>query len=176
MADGFDYYIFQTTMVRKKIEEEIDFYEKSEFKNEILVSDIIKYLKTRLGVNIPEQKTVASYDKFGNRREIKKMNLEDYGKDMNIMMFKLPWEKLKEINKIIKIEEYINNLKYSNKVSEKKISENRSYVRNEIINNIKEKKFAKNKNVVEYDEENMVITSINCIKKANRLYDVDWNF
>ena len=108
MADGFDYYAFQTSIARKKIEEEIDFYEKSEFKNEILVIDRIKYLKNRLGINIPEQKTVASYDKFGNKREIKKMNLEDYGKDMNIMMFKLPWEKLKEINK------YHANLKFTN--------------------------------------------------------------
>lgn len=96
---------------------------------------------------------------------------------MNITTFDRPWNKLKEIHKIMKINEFVDNLEYKpKKISAEKITKNKQYLKDEIIDGLKTKKFLKNKSVIEYDQHKMSIISIDSIiyNKKTHKYEVDW--
>jgi len=173
----FDYYTFQTNLAIDKINEEIQFYENCEYNRIPLITDHVAYLKGRIGVNKYNSQTVCSIDKSGNKCEIKKMNLDEYTKDMNIITFDRPWAKLKEIHKIMKINEFIDGLKYEpKKISTELIEKNKQHIKNEIIDGLRTKKFLKNKSVIEYDRQRLCITSITSLvyNKKKYKYDIDW--
>ena len=173
---AFDYYTFQTNLAVKKINEEIEFYEKCRFSNVPLVTEYVTYLKARVGGNKYTPKTLSSIDRSGNKYEINKMNLDEYSKDMNTMTFDRPWNKLKELHKIIKINEFVDSLKYE-KAEPAVVDKNKQYVKDTIIEGLKMKKFLKNKSVIEYDRQKMVIISISCLvyNKKKHVYDIDWD-
>lgn len=173
--NNFDYYSFQIRNARNKICEEIDFYEKCEFHNINLVKDYLCYLKDRIG-DKHAITSVTQYDYFGNKREIKKMNMDEYVKDIDIMMFNRAWNRLKEIHKFMKIKEFINGLKFGKKASKEAIEDNKKYLIDELYDGIKTKKFSKNKHEIVYDKEKMEITSISCLdfNKETGLYDIEW--
>lgn len=178
MTEGFDFYVYQINMGRKKLNEEINFYESSEYCREYVIAERITYLKSRLGISGYNQKILSSFDRNGNKYEIKKMNLDDYAKDMDIIVFNLPWDKLREIHKTMKIEEYISKLDYPKQKSSKdKINKNKLFLKDEIISGLKNKKFAKNKSTVDYDQVKMEITSISCVvyNKKRDVYEIDWD-
>ncbi len=174
----FDYYKFQTNIAIEKITEEINFYESCEYHGVLPVTERVIYLRNRLGLNKPNSSMVESFDRYGNKFEVKKMNLDEYAKDMNSLVFNRPWNKLKEFHKIMKIDEYVDNLTYdSKKSSEEKINKNKQYIKDKIIEGLRTKKFTKNKSVIEYDQNKMIIKSISCldhIKKKNS-YEIDWD-
>jgi hypothetical protein len=174
---SFDYYAFQTKSTIDKINSEIEFYENCDYSAAPFVLEYVVYLKSRIGGAKYSPKFVCSIDRAGNCREIKKMNLDEYAKDMNIMTFNHPWPKLKELHKIMKFTEFIDGLKYSSKITESKITKNRLYLKDELIDGLKNKKFLKNKNVIQYDQEKMVIKSIDCLSlnKKKGIYEIDWD-
>lgn len=175
---SFDYYNFQEKTARGKISEEINFYENCIYKDDTPVKDYIDYLKSRIGINSKQESLkIIRYDNSGNKREIKKMNLDEYSKDMDVFVFKKPWNKLREFHKTMKIKEFIKGLKYKKKVKPELIEKNKSYLYHEIVNGIKEKKFGKNKTEVIYDQDSMIIVSISCIypNKKTNLYAIDWD-
>lgn len=176
---NFDYYTFQINIVIEKINEEIDFYTKSEYANHYPINEYIAYLKQRIGIDKLETTAMMQYDNAGNRREIKKMNLDEYSKDLDILVYKKPWNKLKEFHKIVKIKEFINRLEYNNKkeVNKKQIEKNKKYIKDEICSGLKNKKFGKNKSTIEYDPEPMTITSVSSVwyNKKTGLYEIDWD-
>ena len=173
----FDYYTFQTNLAIERINEEINFFEQCDYNRVPLITDHIAYLKTRLGGNKYNSLTVTSFDKEGNKREIKKMNLDEYTKDMNTISFNRPWNKLREIHKIMKITEFADALKYKNNLSATKIEKNKLYVRDGIIEGLKMKKFLKNKSVIDYDCTKMMIISISSLvyNKKRHLYEINWD-
>jgi hypothetical protein len=172
---AFNYYDFQTKLAIDRINIEIEFYENCDYSCAPFVQEYVTYLKGRIGGTKHTSKFVCSVDRSGNCHQIKKMNLDEYGKDMNVMIFDHPWSKLKELHKIMKINEFVDGLKYS-KTPEAKVNKNRQYLKQELIDGIQNKKFLKNKNRIEYDQEKMVITSIDCISlnKKKGVYQIDW--
>lgn len=174
---NFDYYTFRINSATEKINEEISFYEHCEFVDAETINEYITYLRSRISINKPMAISMAHYDKSGNRFEISKMNMDEYAKDMDIMMFKKPWNKLREFHKIMKIKEFIDNLSYGSKAKQSNIDKNREFLKKEICGGLKTKKFGKNKSEVIYDEENMIITSISSVdfNKKTGLYDLDWD-
>lgn len=162
--NNFDYYNFQIKYVTEKINKEIDFYQKSEFNDVYPFDEYLIYLKNRLGID-KEEKYNYNYGKA----EFQKMNLDEYSKDMDILVFQKPWNKLREFHKIMKIKEYIDNLVIK--------KQNKKYLKDELEKGLKEKRFTKNKSSVIYDSENMIIEEISCMiyNKKSKTYTIDWN-
>ena len=175
---NFDYYHFQENTAIEKINEEHNFYENSRYKDVYPIQDYLTYLKSRIGIDRIEFNIMTHYDGFGNKCEIKKMNRDEYfEKDMNIFMFKKPWNKLREFHKIMKIKEFVEGLMFGKKAKTKEIAKNKAYLKQEICGGLKTKRFGKNKSEVIYDQANMIITSISCLdfNKKTGLYEIDWD-
>lgn len=175
--NNFDYYKFQIDCGIEKINEEIEFYTNCSYANIYPINEYLIYLKYRIGIDRIEPTSMNHYDKAGNKCEIKKMNMDEYGKDLNIMVYKKSWTKLREFHKIMKIKEYIDGLTFGKKCKQKDIDKNKKYLKQEICAGLKTKKFGKNKAVVDYDQDKMVITSITCLEynKKTGLYEIDWD-
>jgi hypothetical protein len=173
----FDYYSFRKKTVTDKINEEIAFYENSNYHNVHPIKEYLIYLKNRIGTNRVEPTTMMHYDNSGNKQEIKIMNLDEYTKEINIMEFKKPWNKLREFQKIMKIKEYIDDLEYGKKANQKDIIKNKKFIKEEICFGLKNKKFGKNKSEILYDQKNMTIMSISSLNynKKTGLYELDWD-
>lgn len=174
----FEYYTFQTNLAIDKISEEIEFYENCEFNTAPFITDYVIYLKSRIGNSKHNAQVSCSVDKFGNKCEIKKMNLDEYTKDMDIITFDRPWNKLKELHKIMKINEFVEKLDYKTaNISPERIAKNKQYIKAELIDGLKTKKFLKNKSVIEYDQHKMCIISITSVfyNKKKYKYEVDWS-
>lgn len=173
---NFDYYNFRIKSVTNQILKEIQFYESSVYSKTCPMNDYLMYLKNRIGTDKIEKNTVIHYDKQGVACEFKKMNLNEYSKDMDLFVFQKEWKKLKEFHKIKKINEYVDALDYPKKLSVAKINKNKKYLTDEIIDGLKNKKFNKNKSEIEYDPEGMEITFISCVyyNKKTGLYEIEW--
>jgi hypothetical protein len=174
---NFDYYNFRIKFVTEKINEEIAFYENCAFYNLHPVKEYLLYLKGRLGMDKLEINTMTHYDNAGNKCEIKKMNLDEHVKDLDIYVFQKPWNKLREFHKIMKVKEFIDGLKFGKKAKANDIIKNKEYLKKEICSGFKNKKFCKNKSEVVYDQKKMIITSISCMdfNKKTGLYEIDWD-
>ncbi|MEM0354073.1 MAG: hypothetical protein QXW79_00690 [Thermoplasmata archaeon] len=168
--DQFDYYIFQTNMVVEKINEEIEFYENCDYAEYQPIREYLEYLKNRLGKNKKGKNTYLDR----NRRELKKMDLDKYKKDLDVLIFRKPWNKLKKFHQIMKIREYINGLEFGKKCEPERIEKNKNYILNKICNDIRNKKFDKSR--IKYDPDKMAIVSISCLSynKKTGLYEVEW--
>lgn len=173
---NFDYYTFRIKTSTEKVNNEISFYEKAGFKDISPVREYHSYLKERIGLDKQDQSVHNRTDDHGNRCEIKKINLDEYTKDLDIFVYKKPWTKLKEFHKIMKIKEFIDNLKYNKKLDQTIIAKNKEYLKKEICTGLKNKKFIKNKSEIIYDIEEMKITSISCLDfcSKKKLYEVEW--
>jgi hypothetical protein len=172
---SFDYYNFRHITLTDKINEEILFYEQSEYANVNLFKEYILYLRTRIGKDKIEPVPIYRYDKIGNKCEITKMNLDEHVKNMTDITYKRPWSKLKEFHKISKIKEFIDNLKF--KANPNLIEKNKKYLLDQISNGLRTKKFVKNKSEVVYDPKQMKIINISCIvyNRKKGLYNIDWD-
>lgn len=176
MIHNFDYHNFRFQMGVAKIKEEIEFYQNTQY--EILpINEYIAYLKNRIGADRPEFATMTAYDRSGNRYELKKMNLDEYAKDIDMMTFNRPWTKLREFHKIMKIKEFVDSLKYGKNATIKSVEKNKNYLKNELCKGLKTKRFVKNKSVIEYQQEVMKIKSISSVifNKKTGLYEIDWD-
>lgn len=176
LSHQFDYYQFQRDMVIRKINEEIEFYQSTKYCTLEPFRSYLKYLRERIGLD-KENHQIFCYDHRGNRQEIRKMNMDEYARDLDILMFKKPWNKLKEFHKIMKIKEFINKwLPFDKRASFQQIEENIKYIEDEIIDGLKNKRFNKNKSEIEYDQERMRIISISCLSYDEKtgLYKVEW--
>jgi uncharacterized protein (UPF0248 family) len=176
MKTNFDYYAFRFDNLREKINNEIEFYKNCKYADAPVIQNYIEYLNGRI-TNKPIFDAMIQYDKMGNRREIRKMNLDDYGKDIDIFIFKKPWEKLKPYHRIMKIREFINVLPYPRKITADAMNKNREHLQNEIIDGIKNKRFVKKRSNVSYNSDEMVIIGISCIVRNRKtgLYEIDWD-
>jgi hypothetical protein len=174
---NFDYYKFRIENVTKKINEEIAFYENDSRFKDLPIALYLTYLKSRVGMDKIEYPSITHYDTSGHKHEIKKMNIDEYVKDMDINTFSRPWMKLREIHRIMKIKEFVDTLEYHKKTKESKIMKNRDYLKNELCLGLKSKKFGKKKSVIDYHQESMLIVSISCIdyNKKTLLYEIDWD-
>lgn len=175
--NNFDYYDFRIKNVIGKINEEIAFYEKCTYANVYPVNEYIQYLRKRIGKNEPINNAITNYNKYSGKNEIKKMNMDEYVKDIDLVTYSRPWNKLKEIHRAVKIKEFIDNLDYSPKLKPTKINKNKEYLKEQLCLGLKEKKFAKNKSEIIYDQEYTIILSISCLEynKKTRLYEIDWD-
>ena len=175
--ERFCYYDFQIASVKQKCSEEILFFSNSEFCNASPFKERIEYLKTRIGLNKNKYaRNITIYDNNGVRQELKKMVMTDYNKDLDKLTYSWPWNKLREIHKILKIKEFVGNLKYSDKMDKDLVENNRTYIINQLIFGLRNKKFNKNKSEIDYDSKEMIINTISCIEKNNKgLYEIDWD-
>lgn len=175
---NFDYYSYRLNYATNTINKEIEFYANVEQANTPLIINYRNYLEIRIGKNRYEYSTISHIDARGNRQELRKMNFDEYSKDIDIMMFKKPWNKLKLFHKIMKIKDYIGKLNYNIKLDMKTIEANKKEIIDEISLGLQEKKFIKNKSNIDYDIQKMEITSISCLDydKKKKLYYIDWDF
>ncbi|AEX61712.1 hypothetical protein mvi_514 [Megavirus vitis] len=171
---NFNYYDYRISTVTNDIKKELEFYLKSDFANQYPLDQYIFDLKKRIGCDRYES-SKTYYD--NSQTEMKKMNLDEYGKDMDAMVYKKPWNKLKEFHKIMKIKEYINKLTYVKKITNSDMENNKESLIKEIILGLKSKKFNKNKSEIIYDYEKMEITSMSCLdyNKKKGIYVIDWD-
>lgn len=174
---NFDYYQFRIKNITEKINEEIDFYQQCQYADSEPVIKYIGYLKNRIGTDKYDPATYSHYDKAGVKQEIKQMKMDEYIKDIDISTFSRPWIKLREIHKMMKISEFVDNLTYDESKSKNAVVKNRKEIKEEIQSGIKGKKFGKNKNTIKYNEEKMSIESISCLEynKETMLYEIEWD-
>ena len=173
----FDYYKFRENKVVGKINNELSFYEThSEYVDYHPFCDYITYLKGRLGIHpISTTKPQSSYSMYGSNYGFKTMVINDYNKDIDEVTFSRPWNKLRELHKVIKINEFIKQIPYKDNLDKKKVNDNRAYLIDEICKGLKNKCFTKNKSVIDYNQTTMVIESISCLTKGKHgLYIIDW--
>jgi hypothetical protein len=181
MESAFDYYKFREQQIIGKITAEIDFFEKNglDYCNNYPIKNYLDYLKERIGVNEQETKSKNNRYRYGYDFNIvhglKTMDMNEYNKDMDINSFKRPWKKLREIHKIIKINEYVQSLPYDKKIDEQSKETNQKYLTDELCKGLKNKRFTKDKTTINYNEEEMLIKSISCIIKKKELYTINWN-
>ena len=174
---NFDYYNFRIKHASEEIKEEIDFFENHYYSWVPPLSEYVIYLMGRISTNKPVISHINHYDKAGNKCEIQKMNRDEYLKDIDIITYRRPWNKLKDVHKLTKIKEFVDELEYKKKIKSIEITKNREFLAKEIYNGLKNKKFGKNKSQIDYDQENRTITSISCIEynKKTGVYDIDWD-
>lgn len=133
-------------MIKRKLKKEIHFYKD---KNNPLVSQYLKYLTSRLKIKNP-----------------RKNNINKYWQSIDNLMFSLPWNRLDEVHKIIKINEFLqNNKKYSKLHGYDKLN-------SKLIKLVEEKKLKKDH--VEYDEKEKKIISIKIIRKKKDKVYIDY--
>lgn len=174
---NFDYYNFQIKNAKGSINKEIEFYQGCDWARAPAISQYLLYLKGRLGMDKQEPLSITRYDSSGARHVIERLNPDEYAKDMDILVFKRPWSTLKNFHKIMKIKEFVHNLKYGPKVKPTDVEKNKSMLKEEICKGLSKKKFGKNKSEVIYDSKLMAITSISCLSfvKKTGIYEVDWD-
>jgi len=168
----FDYDKFHREFVIDVIKKEINLYEKSAYHEIEIFSQYICYLKNRIGEGVRTKDSKYKYPL--NKLEYKKMNLEEYSKDIDVIIYDKPWKKLKEFHKIYKIKEFIKGLKYRVKISSDKIEKNREKIEKELISGVKEKRLNRGRINIEYID--MQIKKINILRydKKKGIYYLDW--
>jgi hypothetical protein len=172
----FDYYTYRINTITENVNREISFYQNNEYAKIYPLLNYLNYLRGRINADNRFSSTVTFYDRSGTIKEMKKMNITEYVKDMDVLMFSNPWEKLKDIHKTIKIKEFVDNLEYSIN-DKKKINKNKKFLKKELVDGLHQKKFTKKKNSINYDTESMQITEISCISynKKKKIYEINWN-
>jgi len=175
----FDYYAFQTNQSIQRINEEVEFYENCDFDRFPLIVEYVAYLKMRLNGNRAYVYTgpVTIIDKSGNKQEIKKMNMDEYAKDMVTTSFTCVWSKLKPVHKTMKINEFVDGLTYNKKISQKDQLKNKKNIAEQLVEGLGEKRFLKNGSKIEYNPKKMLIESISCVvfNKKKGTYEIDWD-
>jgi len=169
----FDYYSFQISFATEIIKKEIDFISQSKYAKVYPIADYLLYLQSRIGIETKPYKLL--YPKINV--EYNKMNMADYTKNLDLITYQVPWNKLKLIHKQMKITEYINNLDYPKKIDPEKIEKNKKRLIKKILDGFKSKKFLKNKNEIIYDYDKMQITSVSFLvyDEKNGIYLLDWD-
>lgn len=183
VGDNFDYYNFRIKNITTNIQQEIDYYVNNKYILVPQYNEYVEYLKKRIGKHTDQQKmlnnmTYTKYDNRGNKCELKNIDIEQYSKDLDVFVFKKPWNKMQKIHKIMKIKEYVSNLEYkSNKPSNAKISKNRSFIIDQLVSGIENKKYNKNGSVVDWSMTDFKINGISCLDYNNDtgLYEIDWS-
>ena len=172
----FDYYRYRLNSVKADVERELDFMMSSPVFMEEPYAGYLEYIKKKLGVDKFDPKEIHVYDEKGNLSIMQKVDKE-YIKQQSDDMYSRPWGKIRIYHKKLKIDQFVNNLKYSSKVSDKKIHKNRSEIIEKLYWGLSNKCFCKNKSVITYDAEEMVIKSISCLSynKKTRLYEIEWD-
>lgn len=171
----FDYYSFQFNFATDSIKKEIDFVSKSNYSKFPPISNYLLYLQNRIGIGIKPYR--LNYAGYSNANvEYKKMDIASYTKNLDLLTYQLPWNKLKLIHKQMKITEYINNLTYPKKIDNNLIEKNKKKLIKKILEGFKNKKFNKNKNEVTYDSNNMQITKLDFLSynKKKGIYVIEW--
>ena len=99
-------------------------------------------------------------------KETKDIDVEEYEHRVNdeieMLAYRRPWNKMHEINKIIKMKEYIDQQITNNSINREEIK----LILEELIKN---KKLNSSK-LVDYDEKNCVINSIKDLKNDNGIF------
>lgn len=175
MSITFDYYTHLERSITKDVTTEIQFYQNNHLTDMYFVADYVKYLGNRI-YNV-DLVCINKYDKFGGQIEMKKMNVNEYSKDLDLLVYKREWVKLKEFHKKKKIMEYINNLPYDPSISQQAIAKNRKFLFNAISKGMLMKRFKKGHNTINYNKAKMQIDSIECIviDDDTKTYKVEWS-
>lgn len=173
---NFDYFAFRIESAKKKVSEEIQFYDNCEYIKCQLFQEYTTYLKNRIGMNRIDI-TTYRYDNFGNKQELKKLDMQQYGKELDEYMYNKPWNKFRKVHKEIKIKQFVSELQYKHQTNQNKIKQNRKMILAEILNGLVTKRFTKGKSEIVYDREKLKIESISSLvyNKKTKLYEIDWD-
>lgn len=163
MSQPFDYYALKIKHAKEQVLEEIQFYKDQKYPE---IPEYVEYLETRIGLG------PVIVSKYQSAKGYQKMDMSEYSKDMNNMMFKKPWRNLNYFYKQMKMKQFIDDLPYE--ISENEARLNREYLLDEITKGFKNKKFGVNKNLIDYDHENTKISSISCIYPKKGSYVIRW--
>lgn len=176
--DNFDYYDYKIASATDRLKQEIVFYRQTPYADIDIFAEYISYLENRIGVGAINQiKPVHRYDNTGTKYEIKKIEMDKHLEYCEYLQFKKPWRNLHEFHKIMKINEFVDALVWPKSVPANKISQNKTKIKEEIAQGIRDKRFVKNKSVITYDPEKMQIEYISCLffDDDTKLYIVDYD-
>lgn len=163
-TDNFDYYNFRIKTITENIQGEIDWYVSHGYTAIPQLKTYIEYLQKRINKPTSFNNMIyTKYDTKGNKCELKNIDIEQYSKDMDVFVFKKPWNKMQRFHKIMKIKEFVASLPYDTNTNADVIAANRAYILAELINGIDNKKFNKNGSVVDWCPVNFKIGSISCL-------------
>jgi hypothetical protein len=135
----------------------------------------LTYIKNR--IHNVDLVCVNTYDRFGGQIEMKKMNATEYSKDLESIVYKREWAKLKDFHKKTKIKEFIDSLVYPETINKQDATKNRKFLFKTICKGLSDKKFKKRMNIVTYNKAEMKIEDMECIvynKKALK-YQIEWS-
>lgn len=175
--DNYSYYDFRIRKITETVNEELAFYESCNYVSLPFIAQYITYLKSRIGINQePVVKKYFYHNYISNIQPVKKLDMNEHGKDMDILVFKKPWNKLHNIHKYLKIKEYVDNLIFLPTTNKEDIESNRKYIQESILTGLREKKFKKGKDEITYNEQEMKISDINVISFNDKtgLYEIEW--
>jgi hypothetical protein len=125
--------------------------------------------KNKVSINLPKLENkmdnivVSDVAMTSTQSEITQSELDEtiYSDDY---VYKKPWNKLNSIHKIIKMKEFVNNIKMDD-------IEMKKHLKNQLIQMVKDRKLTK-KNDVEYDSINGIIISIPSLQYKNNNYNI----
>ncbi len=125
--------------------------------------------KNKVSINLPKLENkmdnivVSDVAMTSTHSEITQSELDEtiYSDDY---VYKKPWNKLNSIHKIIKMKEFVNNIKMDD-------IEMKKHLKNQLIQMVKDRKLTK-KNDVEYDSINGIIISIPSLQYKNNNYNI----
>lgn len=160
-----DYHNIVSSNINNKISVEIDFYTK---EHECYIP-YIEYLKKRI-----------DYD---NINENLVNNLDFFNSDTIVNNFSMKWNSMKKIPQRLKLKEYVDNLSYSNKISEENIASNKKLILDKLYLFLENKQIQEITNTktkpksdkmhIKYSIQKQKITEILFIKKnTNGLYSI----
>lgn len=161
MANSFDYYMLLERSIVKDTVPEIDFYQSTQLTSVLPVSMYVKYLKNR--IYRTDSVSINKYDRYGGQIEMKNINIVEYSKDLNNLVYKREWIRLKDFHKHKKLREYIDTLKYPDDLTKEAIEKNKAFLFRAICRGLKEKRFRKGLCEIKYNSIDMRIELIDCI-------------
>lgn len=152
----FDYYSHKIALATKQVNDELEFLEQ--YMQYPDIPDYVEYLKGRIG----KGSTASKYKPVNTN--YKDMDLSEYNKDIDTLMFKKPWRNLNAFYKKMKLTQFIESLETNNK----------EQLLADILEGIKNKRFVANKNQIVYDQELMAVTAISCLVQTDDGYIIQW--
>lgn len=99
----FDYTNYRIQFVKQALHEELNFFENHALTKMHAICEYKSYLQVRLGLD-----PVSLH--YSQRNNNHKLHVEDYLNDVESTVYRKPWTKLRLCHKIIKMQEFINQL------------------------------------------------------------------
>lgn len=171
----FDYSAHRIEKIRTQILQELEDLKELPDYYHPDIQEHVAYLRNRIKL---DQKEASAKSRGAVASTSVNTDIEVHWTKLTSRIFRLEWKKLKEYHKILQIRAFVGALVYpSGMASEDEIAENRVIVEDTIVLGLTTSRFVKKKSTIEYDPDEMKVTSISCLEldEDTGLYTIDWD-